>query len=414
MAIKSEILAKFKTWAHDNYDKGGDVFVECYSDPELVTFIEEHGGTYAKAVKAAKGVSEVREEQRTNAILDGGGDAAYFEALLTDDSVQVEDFEEPETGELVQAEEAETVGKTEVIDPLKPSAEPAEDTMTEGEQEFARIMAEGMSETEAAAELEAARNGAAAHETLDDGGSEIQQDEDGLEPEHIGGTDEDGCETEDIGDIPDTGEGRPDLMSRVSMPTTMVAPPVETTKKVKAKTTLKKAVAAAVATGGATNKTKPGTTPAPKPHRALSVRRSKEVAETLKAEAKPKATPKPKVKVAAADVKPVMTATEIVAYIDSLKPFAKVKGTRILPLDVKHLVYRGADRVTRVHSRRMCGNIKCACAAENIIVLVGHDVMNKAKKRQTGEPTILEICLKCNTERCFPYGGVKPDGWTEG
>ena len=59
------LLDQVKQYCTENYNKGFDVFVECYSDAEL---LEEIGtaGTLTDAIKKLSKFVSIREEARAN------------------------------------------------------------------------------------------------------------------------------------------------------------------------------------------------------------------------------------------------------------------------------------------------------------------------------------------------------------
>ncbi len=59
-------VEKFLDWAHQNYERGADVYIECYTHEELSSFVAECGGL-RKAVASAKRIAGIRNERRADA-----------------------------------------------------------------------------------------------------------------------------------------------------------------------------------------------------------------------------------------------------------------------------------------------------------------------------------------------------------
>lgn len=63
--MSNDDLSTMKRWALDNYEKGGDVIVECYDDDELRMVLLE-AGSLEGALKELQNIAELWIEQKMN------------------------------------------------------------------------------------------------------------------------------------------------------------------------------------------------------------------------------------------------------------------------------------------------------------------------------------------------------------
>ena len=62
-----EKIAKLKKWAEENYNKGADTIVECWSKEDYIEALNDNGNDYDKTLAFLKTISGVYEDRQAGA-----------------------------------------------------------------------------------------------------------------------------------------------------------------------------------------------------------------------------------------------------------------------------------------------------------------------------------------------------------
>lgn len=66
MEVKDWVKSRYK-WAMENYERGGDMFVECWDEAEYLEALEDAGGDFEQANRFLERLRSIFEERQADA-----------------------------------------------------------------------------------------------------------------------------------------------------------------------------------------------------------------------------------------------------------------------------------------------------------------------------------------------------------